>query len=280
MKELLQSIFASAKDRVTNVFAGTFAIAWIICNWEPISIFLFWDWDIVEKWFHLNLFYNNWVNLLLWPLVFTGVYLLLIPYINLGLAHVQTFFYVKTKNQVNKRNTLTIETEKELIKAKVQLEFFEAQERNISDHKKEIESLNEIIEGKNKMIETYQEQVESLNKTYTESQNNLKIHYELEIENLKQEYELRYQIILNKSLEYKEDALNSKLKQLAFHAVMNIEDVVYLKNSLIEFIDKNNLSLEDHNRIIIRFKEQGNLKFDIGVGVLNELLSILKEYHY
>ena len=291
MKELLQSIFASAKDRINNVFAGTFAIAWIICNWEPISIFLFWDWDIVEKWCHLNLFYNNWVNLLLWPLIATAVYLLIIPFANWGLAHVQTFFYVKIKNQVNTRNTKTYDTEKELVISRVHLELAEAKERKISDHKKEVEELNKIIQNDNEIIKQLREDYSKLNNSFVAQMDELKKSHDQYVNGLKSNYSLEFHELKeqNNNLEsklktaddkYRDLQLNIELQKLAENYNLHINDIFHLQNQLLKFIDRTNDGFVNSSSLFEDFISFGESEgWSYPKDLIRQLIILIRKYH-
>lgn len=89
LKEILPSFKKSFEDRLSNPILGTFGIAWLIVNWRLLAILLFSNKSIEDKIDSIGLNYADWHFLLLYPLLFTVVYLVIFPWLLLGIQLLQ-----------------------------------------------------------------------------------------------------------------------------------------------------------------------------------------------
>ncbi len=83
MKDFINTIFQTSKERLKNPFIGSFILSWCIFNWKAILIIVFSAKTIEQK---IDLVSNNYfdINLLLWfPIIMALLYVLVLPYISL-----------------------------------------------------------------------------------------------------------------------------------------------------------------------------------------------------
>ncbi|WP_347068625.1 hypothetical protein [Flavobacterium sp. WV_118_3] len=106
LKELIPSFKKSIDERLSNPIIGTFTVAWLVCNWKIIFIILFSDKKIEEKIKYIELNYSNSDSLILFPLLFSFVYLLIFPWLLLGIQILQY-----RANGERKSNQLKTDTE-------------------------------------------------------------------------------------------------------------------------------------------------------------------------
>ena len=105
MKEFIKSLLSPVEERIRNPIIGSFIISFILFNWKPIFIILFYsELNILERIFLVEKIYTSFWNYLI-PLFFTIAYNWILPYINL-LSHM-----IK-KKPIQKINKINIEIEK------------------------------------------------------------------------------------------------------------------------------------------------------------------------
>jgi hypothetical protein len=96
LKDVWDSFKDNIKERATNPFLGTFAIVWIIHNWQVVYSFFYFDkdWKLQQKinyfnnyWFHKSFFWS----LVLVALITVGI--LIITYLFLGLSRLLANYF-------------------------------------------------------------------------------------------------------------------------------------------------------------------------------------------
>jgi hypothetical protein len=80
--ELLETLFSTANQRIKSPFFGSFIFSWILINWKPIFYFSFSNEQISVKIKNIEASYEFIQNSLLYPLLFTFIYVVVLPYIN------------------------------------------------------------------------------------------------------------------------------------------------------------------------------------------------------
>jgi hypothetical protein len=87
MKEVLNSIYDTYKDRLKNPFFRSFLFSWIAFNWKPLSIIIVSKDSIYHRIEVIETCYDpNWYNLII-PLAIAIAYILVLPYIMWGLDY-------------------------------------------------------------------------------------------------------------------------------------------------------------------------------------------------
>jgi len=88
-KEIIPSIKSHLSDRLSNPILGTFSFSWIFFNWKVV-LFLFLSKDNIEN--KISVIESNYSNIetfIVYPVIFTIVYLLFIPWLLLGVQILQ-----------------------------------------------------------------------------------------------------------------------------------------------------------------------------------------------
>lgn len=152
MKELLQSIFSTSKERISNPIIGTFLISWTAFNWKPI-IFIFTSNQIIEdKINYIDSNFSSINNFLLFPLITVLIYILIIPYLNLLFEYLLEFSRIK-------RNFISISKQKQIIENKKELAIEEIKLEEAQTEFKERKNQNKLIEDLHKSIQAKEEQL-------------------------------------------------------------------------------------------------------------------------
>lgn len=122
--ELLREIYFSAKERTKSPIASTFIISFVVSNWKSFAIFIY----SPEHIYDILIKINNTANIyttLLYPLLITTFYLIVIPYLQSQIdsitlkSHLNRMQNAHAKQIKKKQNLLeTAGYDKEIIKAK------------------------------------------------------------------------------------------------------------------------------------------------------------------
>ncbi|HEY1193399.1 hypothetical protein [Flavobacterium sp.] len=145
VKEFIQSTFESYKDRVKSPFVGSFALSFILFNWKAFLVLLYSDLSIIVRIKYIEISYCSTENFV-WPIVIALFYVVVLPYINLGIDYILGY-YTKS-NQDKKDNLETARLEKRKSNAKLLREIADekAGTSEITNLQSKIESLTEEIE--------------------------------------------------------------------------------------------------------------------------------------
>ena len=106
VKELFNSFKGHLEDRITNPILGAFCLSWFFFNWKLILILLFSNSTIEEKIAAIELNHISLTNMLWLPLGFTVFYLLILPWLLLGVQILQ-----EKANGKRKINQLDFDTQ-------------------------------------------------------------------------------------------------------------------------------------------------------------------------
>jgi len=161
IKDFLESIVDSYKDRIKSPLIGSFMISFMIFNWRAFAILIFSDWPIHTRIKWVEEHYSENKNFV-WPILISFFYVLILPYINLFFDWLLSMYTNKRMLKINyKRNS-------ELVRRKVEAVLL----REIADAEagtSEINSLKERIEGlqleNNAMIQQNQDDLNRHNTT-------------------------------------------------------------------------------------------------------------------
>lgn len=161
IKDFLESIVDSYKDRIKSPLIGSFMISFMIFNWRAFAILIFSDWPIHTRIKWVEEHYSENKNFV-WPILISIFYVLILPYINLFFDWLLSMYTNKRMLKINyKRNS-------ELVRRKVEAVLL----REIADAEagtSEINSLKERIEGlqleNNAMIQQNQDDLNRHNTT-------------------------------------------------------------------------------------------------------------------
>ncbi len=239
MKEFFNSIFQTSSERMRNPVVGSFILSWIVFNWKSITTLIFSN-KIIEN--RIDYISQNFVDIwyqLYYPLFFTVFYVLLLPYLTLGIDYILSYAKIKRKE------TATDEIIKDFKdKQKIAVEeriFEEAKAGNA-----EISELNEKISDLTKVNEEKQKTINSLKIDIDELTREKKLlEAFMNIDN-QDESELTVEQIELLDNEYKE--------------FIKTEDASYFENIAIEINQFKNVPKSINQIVIERFIMRGIIR--------------------
>lgn len=224
MKELLINLFGAVQDRVKNRLVGAYVVSFIVCNWWPISIFLFSNKNIEDKVEFINSSYNK-PSAFLWPFIISCLYIVLLPYLN------AIFDLVVTKAnflRIKNRSEVKLESLKQGVQiAKIEREI--AVERAGTN---EMESLRV-------KLETKENEYAELIKKIEEAENNYKTEYKIwnqALDNKKGEV-----IKANTEIDNLKTELNHYKKVYPFLILEGVNSEIEIEHFLKSYLDKDEI---------------------------------------
>lgn len=164
MKELLQSLFSTSKERISNPLIGTFIFSWVAFNWKSILFLFFSSKTIEDKISFIELNFSSLNNLLLLPLVVMVIYILIIPYLNLAFEYLLEFSRVRRNKISISKLKQGIENKKELAIEEIKLEEAQTEFKERKNHNKLIEDLQRSIQDKDEQLRIERERFTDLNR--------------------------------------------------------------------------------------------------------------------
>lgn len=165
MKELLSSFFKTSEERIKNPLIGTFILAFIAYNWKAILILIFSNKSIEEKITLITTSYSSIGNILIYPILISIFYILILPYIMWFFDFI-TFKAIKGRNvNLYKNKLFDIEGKKNIASEEIELENLKADYKEKSDLNKKVKNLEHVIETKNLKLEELSDILSDTNKT-------------------------------------------------------------------------------------------------------------------
>lgn len=162
MKELLQSIFKTAEERIKNPFIGAFFSSWIIFNWKPVFLMIFSSKNIEEKITFIDENFTSTSNLLIFPLITAVFYVLILPYLSLLFDILLKYSLLKRNDILVNKQKQNIENQKRLAIEEIKLEEAKTDFRERNTHNKLVEELQKRNNELNNEIQREKEQNRSI----------------------------------------------------------------------------------------------------------------------
>ena len=168
MKDIIKNFLETSNERIKNPFIGAFILAWIACNWRPISVFIFSNYrieariDIIEKKYS-DIFLNLYI-----PILIALIYIIVLPYIMWLIDEI-----LQKSNSGRKRNLVFQQIEDYRGKQKLaveesKLEDIKANYRDKADLNHQIEILREQIDQRDKQLSDYKKEIKILTESNLE----------------------------------------------------------------------------------------------------------------
>lgn len=162
MKDLIKNFLETSDERVKNPFIGAFILAWIACNWRPLSIFFFSNYTIEAR---INIIEEKYSNLyfnLYLPLLIALIYIIILPYIMWLIDEL-----LQKSNTGRKRNLMFQQLEdyrgkQRLAIEESKLEDIKANYREKADLNKQIEKLRGQIDQRDSQIIEQKKEIKNL----------------------------------------------------------------------------------------------------------------------
>lgn len=143
MIKFFKTIFSTANHRIKNPLLGSFIFSWIIFNWKPIFYLLFAKDKMFYKISLIESIYENPENAIYRPLALSLFYVVIFPYVNLGLNWI-TQSADRTKRE--RQQSLDMERLKSL-------QELALEEKNLEDIRSGNKDISQLNIEKNRLTE-------------------------------------------------------------------------------------------------------------------------------
>lgn len=167
VKEIIQSIFDSSRERIKNPIIGAFVFSWMAINWRIVLIILFSNKKVIYKIDLIEAKYID-INLNFWyPLAFAAFYVLILPYV-MALFDWLSQKGISARRLIAKNHRISeIQGRQEIAAEEWQLEKIKQGSPDISGLKEKVTELETLIEEKDEVINKLAEQLDSEPETVT-----------------------------------------------------------------------------------------------------------------
>jgi ABC-type multidrug transport system fused ATPase/permease subunit len=153
--EFTSDLISSFRERLKNSFLSSFIIGFLIANWESLLVILFSDKIIEERIRLVHAEYTSKYTLVWYPLIFAIFYVVILPYLMLGIEWLSNMGLEKRKDNKNESTIKHLER----LRKRATTEFKLAQERS---GLREQSELNSTIEDLTTRLEITLRELESV----------------------------------------------------------------------------------------------------------------------
>ncbi|WP_348823852.1 hypothetical protein [Flavobacterium aestuarii] len=153
MKEIINSILDSTKERLKNPLLGSFIFSWFIFNWKPIFHIIFSNNSIENKIDFVSDCYSSINNNFWFPLLFSIFYIVIFPYVLWGFDKLSSKAIIGRKENVLNLTISDIRNKQKIAVEESDLENIKASYRDKADLNKKIEILTNQLNEKNEIIQ-------------------------------------------------------------------------------------------------------------------------------
>lgn len=152
MKEIINSILDTTKERLKNPLLGSFIFSWFIFNWKPIFHIIFSSNSIENKIDFVSDCYSSINNNFWFPLLFSIFYIVVFPYVLWGFDKLSSKAIIGRKENVLNLTISDIRNKQKIAVEESELENIKASYRDKADLNKKIEILTNQLNEKNEII--------------------------------------------------------------------------------------------------------------------------------
>lgn len=191
MKEIINSILDSTKERLKNPLLGSFIFSWFIFNWKPVFHIIFSSNTIENKIDFISDCYSSFNNNFLFPLLFSIFYVVIFPYILWAIDKLSSKAVIGRKENVLNLNISDIRNKQKIAVEESDLENIKASYRDKADLNKKIEILNNQINEKDEIIQMQDIELKEIKNEESRLKEFIKNSSDLELdgnESLKKQY--------------------------------------------------------------------------------------------
>ncbi len=139
---------AHLSERLSNPVLGPFTAGWVAWNWRFIAVLFFSDKSIEEKITYIDANYIGLTDLLLVPALFALAFAILMPWVTLGMQHIQDGAISRRKRAKLKQDTDYLRASIDRAEAQAALNGILAQDEIARRQKQELEARQAEIEHK------------------------------------------------------------------------------------------------------------------------------------
>lgn len=205
MKEFVQTIYSTSKERLNNPITGTFIISWIILNWRPIMFMAISDKKIEDKIVYIDLHFCGSSQLYWYSLCVVPIYVLIIPYTSLLFEYILEFARKERNLIAVSKQIQVIENKKEIAIEELKLEEAQIEFKERKNVHGLIEDLKRAIIVKDEELQIERERFSDLrDKTKEES-----VYLHSRFQEDRKEFKMKIQM-----LQKENEVLTRELNQL------------------------------------------------------------------
>lgn len=255
MKEIINSILDSTKDRLKNPLLGAFVFSWLIFNWKPLLYILFSNTSIENKIDFIAECYCS-INDNFWfPLMFSIFYIIMFPYILWGFDKLSSKAIIGRKDNILNLNISDIKNQQKIAFEESELENIKASYRDKADLNKKIEILNNQLIEKDEIINIQNIELNQVKNDQTRLRDFIKTNTDSAL-NSKDKINLQ-----NQFLEFKKSDIYRFFREIGTDISRrnslpnNIDDLVIEKYRLNEIIKE--IRDEENSRLYYQFTPKG-----------------------
>ena len=257
MKEIINSILDSTKDRLKNPLLGSFVFSWLIFNWKPLFYILFSKNSIENKIDFITECYCSINNNFWFPLIFSIFYIVFFPYILWGFDKLSSKAIIGRKDNVLALNISDIKNKQKIAFEESELENIKASYRDKADLNKKIEILNNQLTEKDEIIDIQNVEIDQIKNDQARLRDFIKTNND---SNLNQN-ENEKVILQNQFTEFKSSDIYRFFREIGTGVSRrsslpnNIDDLVIEKYRHYEIIKE--VRDEENNSLYYKFTPKG-----------------------
>jgi hypothetical protein len=248
VKDFLNKILVIPGERISHPIFGPFILSWIAFNWEALAYFIFHDQNMKDKIDYLSQRYNNEYYLLVFPIISTLIYKVVLPYVSTVITYLLRKSTEFNSNEKKLHLKNLNDQEEEEIRRIVQLEDLKIQLKEQVNNKGEIEGLLKQLEDRDALIERERDRSKTQSEEHKRNLEFMEKTYVAENENVKSTLNL---------LQIEKSALTNSLKELQ-------KEALYLRLDLIKKEEKRKKALTvEEVRNHLNSQKNNTPKYDI-----------------
>jgi hypothetical protein len=255
MKEIINSILDSTKDRLKNPLLGAFVFSWLIFNWKPLFYILFSNNSVENKIDFITECYCSMNNNFWFPLMFSILYIIMFPYILWGFDKLSSKAIIGRKDNIINLNISDIKNQQKIAFEESELENIKASYRDKADLNKKIEILNNQLIEKDEIINIQNIELNQIKNDQTRLRDFIKTNTDSDLNN-NEKINLQ-----NQFLEFKKSDIYRFFRVIGTDISRrnslpsNIDDLVIEKYRLNDIIKE--IRDEENSRLYYQFTPKG-----------------------
>lgn len=163
MKNLINNLLETSKDRLKNPLIGAFIFSWIAINWEPVSVLFFSTDSIYVRIDIIEECYTSlWLNFFL-PLLIAVFYIVALPYVMLLMDKIPNWAIKRRKEKVYNMLLFELKWKERLATKELEIQLVKANHKDFVELNNQINGLKKTISEKEKNIDELNTKLETHN---------------------------------------------------------------------------------------------------------------------
>lgn len=163
--DLFKELHDTAKERIKNPIIGAFICSFLVCNWQAFFILFFSEMSIEERIEFAN---TKWK--IIWPIILSLVYTLVVPLIMIGMDY--ALMPMKRKRISNIYQNKGFTTDKKIKHAEKEYQLKNAESGN-KDREELMQKIKSLEETNSQLITSHKNRTDQLNSSLQEASNSL-----------------------------------------------------------------------------------------------------------